>query len=320
MDSDSRRTLRRIQGDDDTLAKLCLGNAYGDSDDIGTVWCSSIYDYFRLGNAIRNNHHLTKLEVAEEVVHETIASSDFFAGLVHNSSIQELRLVCGNIDIVHGLGQQILKVYREKKNQLKCLELWDCNLRNAGREHAITKILRCNNLQKIRLTYCNITDNQLVPMLEAISDHNTVEQLSFYGNSIGNAGCEAIATTLLEDPNSNICSLDLRENHIGNAGATAIANSLPNNNKLRSLYLVFDAEDNPINNVHGAFSKVLCNTSSVGDTYLSNHTLSFLEIDMDDRLYVLLELNEDINKQHVAIINYHALELVRLISNVPLKK
>ena len=302
MDIDSRRTLRRIQGNDDTLTKLCVGNAYGDSDDIGTVWCSSIYDYSRLGNAIRNNHHLTKFEVAEEVVHETIASSDFFAGLVHNSSIEELRLVCGNVDIVHGLGQQILKVYQEKNNQLKQFELWDCNLRNAGREHTITTTLKyCNNLQTIRLTYCNITDDQLVPMVEAISDHNTVEQLSFYGNRIGNRGTEAIST-LLKDTNSKLRSLDLRENNIGDVGATAIANGLVNNTKLQRLYLKCDEDDNPMNNAQDSFSQVLCNISSVSSTYSSNHTLKILELRMDDWLYDLLELNEDINKQHVAII------------------
>lgn len=279
-------------------------NAYGDSDDIGTVWCNSIYDYFRLGNAISNNHHLLKIEVHEEVVHETIASSDFFDGLIHNSSIQELRLVCGNVDIVHGLGQQILKVYREKNNQLKHLALWDCNLRNAGREHAITKTLKyCNNLQKIHLTYCNITDDQLVPILEAISNHNTVEQLSFYGNSIGNAGCKAIALALLYDPNSNnLRILDLRENNIGNMGATAIANGLVNNAKLQSLYLKFDEGDNPMNNAQDAFFHVLCNTSSISSIYSSNHTLNFLELDIDVRLSNLLELNKNTNKQHVAII------------------
>jgi len=303
MDSDSRRTLRRIQRNDDTLTELCVGNAYGDSDHIGTVWCWDIGDYQRLGVSIGKNKFITKLDVAEEIATETVANDDLIAGLKHNSSIEELRLVCGNVDIVQdGIGDQILKVYQEKNNQLKCLELWDCNLR-IRREHAITKTLKyCNNLQKIRLTYCNITDDQLVPIIEAVRGRKLLEQLSFYGNSIGNAACEAIATTLLEDPNSNICSLDLRENNIGNVGATAIANGLVNNTKLRSLYLKFDAEDNPMNNVQDAFSRVLCNTSSVGNTYSSNHILSFLEIDMDDRLYGLLELNEDTNKQHVAII------------------
>ena len=129
-----------------------------------------------------------------------------------------------------------------------------------------------------------------MPILEAISDHNTVEQLSFYGNSIGNAGCKAIATTLLEDPNCNMRSLDLRENNIGNVGATTVANSLTNNTKLRSLYLKFDEDDNPMNNAQDAFSHVLCNTSSISSTYSSNHTLNFLELDIDVRLSNLLEL------------------------------
>jgi len=299
MDIDSRRTLRRIQGNDDTLTKLCLGNLYGDNDSTGTVWCWGSGDYQRLGVAIGKNSHLTKLEVAEEIATESIANDDLIAGLKQNSSITQLELICDHIAIAHGAGQQILDAYQGKNNQLTHLQIWDCYLTHAS---TITKTLKCNNLQDIELIYCQITDVQLSPIIEAIRGRKSLEQLSFYGNSIGNTGCEAIAT-LLVDPNCNITNLDLRENNVGNVGATAIANSLPNNNKLRRLFLKFDEDDNPMNNAQDSFSQVLCNTSSVSSTYSSNHTLNFLELDnIDDRLYDLLELNEDTNKQHVAII------------------
>jgi len=181
------------------------------------------------------------------------------------------------------------------KNQLTHLQIWDCYLTHAS----ITKTLKCNNVQDIELIYCQITDVQLSPIIEAIRGRKLLEQLSFYGNSIGNTGCEAIAT-LLADPNCNITNFDLRENSIGNEGAIMISDGLKSNNKLRRLFL----RANPINSVQDAFSHVLCNASSVSSTYSSNHTLKYLELPqyMGERLNNLLELNEDTNKQHVAII------------------
>jgi len=150
------------------------------------------------------------------------------------------------------------------------------------------------------LIYCQITNEHLLPIIEAIRGRKSLEQLSFYGNSIGNAGCEAIAT-LLADPNCSITNFDLRENSIGNEGAVMISNgSMKSNIKVRRLFL----HANPINNVQDAFSHVLCNASSVSSTYSSNHTLKYLELPqyMGERLNNLLELNEDMNKKHVAII------------------
>ena len=126
-------------------------------------------------------------------------------------------------------------------------------------------------IETINLALNNITDEQLLPMIEAIKGgcYTSLEKLYLYSNRIGNAGCHAIAT-LLEDPNSNIQTLDLDENQIGTEGATAIANSLANNTNLETLYL----RSNPFDpSVLGIFCRALCNTSSVNDTYHSNHTL-----------------------------------------------
>ena len=299
MDSDGRRTLRRIQGNDDTLKELCLGNLYGDNDSTGTVWCWDPGDYQRLGKAIGKNTHVIKLEVAEEVATENNANDDLITGLKQNSSITQLKLTGEHVDI-DGAGQQIVDAY-QGKNQLTHLQIWYCYLTHAS----ITKTLKCNNLQDIELIYCQITNEHLLPIIEAVRGRKSLEHLSFYGNSIGNAGCEAVAT-LLADPNCNITNFDLRENSIGNEGAIMISDGLKSNIKLRRLFL----HANPINNVQddwdlqSAFSQVLCNTSSVSSTYLSNHTLKYLEFPhfMNDQLYDILELNEDTNKQHVAII------------------
>ena len=131
-----------------------------------------------------------------------------------------------------------------------------------------------------------------------------------YENRIGNAGCHAIAT-LLADTNSNIQTLVLDDNQIGNEGATVIANSLSNNNKLMRL----DLEENPIDaSADGIFCRALCNTSSVNDTYRSNHTLKELVLSDEqeeqdvDHLATVLDLNKGTDKSHVAIkkiLKYH---------------
>ena len=138
------------------------------------------------------------------------------------------------------------------------------------------------------------------------------------GNRIGDGGCDAIAT-LLEDPSCNLQELRLSRNNIGTDGATTIANSLRHNNKLESLRLDENQIDTP--SARDVFSKLLCNTSSIKDTYLSNHTLkAIIGITLDniagierrdevnDRLHDLLVLNAETNKRDVAmkkILRYH---------------
>ena len=116
-------------------------------------------------------------------------------------------------------------------------------------------------------------------------------------NNIGNAGCEAIAT-LLADPNCNLRYLNLRNNAI--TSVNTIANSLMNNNKLQRLYLDHNPTDRTIQDV---FSKVLCNTSSIEQTYSSNHTIETLNLGYNNgqHLASLLSMNTHTNKSHVAI-------------------
>ena len=157
-----------------------------------------------------------------------------------------------------------------------------------------------------------MTDEQLLPMVEAIRGHRSLETLRLNYNRIGNVGCETVAA-LLHDPSCNLQTLDIHHNQIGNEGAIAIANSLVNNNKLQELNL----SGNQIDNQHivkDAFSRVLCDTSSLNATHSSNHRLSGLfgsveeEERMGDPLVSLLRLNEKTNKSYVAIkkiLKYH---------------
>ena len=72
-----------------------------------------------------------------------------------------------------------------------------------------------------------------------------------------------------------------------------------NNDKLQELGLDENAFDLSI--VEGVFSKVLCNPSSIGSIYSSNHTLKWLGRGACSHLKYLLKLNENEHKRHVAI-------------------
>jgi hypothetical protein len=125
-------------------------------------------------------------------------------------------------------------------------------------------------------------------------------------NTIGNTGCEALAT-LLKDPNSNLQTLNVGMNTINLEGANILANALLNNTKLRDLFL----NNNPIDRSGvDIFNKLLCDVSSINSIYSSNHMLEMLGLSQrgGDELDSFLKLNREANKGHVAIkkiLKYH---------------
>ena len=221
----------------------------------------------------------------------------FYHGLKRNTTIHKLELN-NNDSIVRGVGHEILKAYQENNN-LTHLQIRLADLRSGG-EHVITKTLRsCTNLKEFRLIDSHMTGEQLLPIVEAVREHHLLEVLYLVGNGIDNAGCEEVLAALLEDPNSNLHTLNLEENLIGNDGAIALTNSLVNNTKLRKLYL----QSNPIdqNSMWKAIAKLICNTASINDIYASNHTLESLLVTRLMRQPAPQKLNRGTNKSHVAI-------------------
>ena len=150
-----------------------------------------------------------------------------------------------------------------------------------------------------------ITDEYLIPISEVVS-RGEVERLELFGNEITTIGCDTIAT-MLRDTNSNLQKVNLHNNDIGLDGAYIIANSLHGNTKLKILWLSynrFSTNYRPNPNLQNAFVRLLCNTDSINDTYLSNHTLEQVTLscrDKSQQLKSLLELNKFTNKSHVAI-------------------
>ena len=305
--NNSQETLRKVQQNDPSLTALRIVDDYNNFHTYGGFYSDNSDDYSTLGAAIANNTHLASLTVIlSDSLPLGVANRGFYDGLKANSSISYLELYCGGQNIARGVGQEILKAYQENNSHLTYLRITNANLQNGG-DRVVADTLRCcRNLQSVTLINCNTTCDQLLPMIDAIRGHSMLEELNLGDNNIGNTGCDALATLLIEDPNSNMHTIDLEHNAINNEGATTIANSLTNNNKLQHLHLY----GNPIDrSVQDVFSNMLCNTSNINSTYSSNHTLLELTLPrVGQELSSLLDMNTHTNKSHVAIkkiIKFH---------------
>ena len=320
MDYYSKETLRIVEENDDTLTELGIcGQEAADtvlSCTKGRLFTSRDGDdYSRLGSSIGRNTNLTEMFVELEVIKSLSVSRGFYNGIKQNSSIQEFKLSGfssdpnNDVDFIRNpvgdVGCELLRSF-ENSSQLTALHIFSCDIRNAEERVIINTTLgSCTNLKTIYFNFCNMTDEQLLPMVDAIRGHSSLQKLSLHDNMIGNAGCEALAT-LLEDPSCNLQDLDLSQNQIGNDGGNAIINSLASNTKLTNLNL---SDDNQMENqsdvVNAAVVRLLCNSESINSIYSSNHTLETLVLSRTRpkgiRIASLLELNRGTNKGHTAI-------------------
>ena len=309
MNNNCQKLLRRVTQNDPVKTALTLvgSNNYGFDDVV--FHSDSSDDYSTLGAAIANNTHLTTLGVMlPDDLPLGVADREFYDGLKQNASIRELTMWCDGRNLAGGVAQEIIKVYQENNSQLAVLSITNANLRNGGDRVIVDTLRSCRNLQKVVLNYCNITDAQILPIVDALRGHRMLKVLDLCENHIGNACCDALAA-LLADPNCNLQTLSLGNNTIDNEGATTIANSLANNNKLQKLYL----HGNPIDqSAQDVFSNILCNKSNINNTYASNHSLQTFDLGgqpLSQHLESLLKLNKDTDNEHHAsikkILKYH---------------
>ena len=184
MNSNSQETLRRIEQNDDQFTELQIGYS-----DIDGGFISS--DYSRLGTAIGNNTHLTKLVFhADNECGLDISNEEFFTGLKRNSSISNVTLKCnmniliGGVEheilryaLIGGIGHEILKSYQKINNNLIRLCITGAVLDNGG-GNAITETLRwCTNLKIVNLRDNSITDEQLLP-INCCSDQRRMQHIT----------------------------------------------------------------------------------------------------------------------------------------------
>jgi len=236
-------------------------------------------------------------------------NKQFYDGLKRNTSIKKLDINCRNHNIVDRVGHELLKAYQENGNQLTYLRIKDASLQYGGDQVIALTLQRCPTLNTLILNECRIDTNYLTSIVEAVRGHSSLENLELRFNNISGEDCSILAT-LLNDPNCNLHTLDIEDNNIGNQGATILANSLANNTKLRKLNLQYN--EIFLDCAQRVFSKILCNTTSIGNTYSSNHTLEHVLDRPGEELRSLFKLNKCTNKRHAAIVKiltYHHIDM-----------
>ena len=209
--------------------------------------------------------------------------AEIAATLRTQSQLEELHLGHSNIgrDGCVGLGNLLR---RWQSSNLKCLTLSNNNIDDLGLEALVEGMTNCSNLETV-----DLCDNR----------------------SITAAGIRSISPLL----QSETCSLKfimLDNISFGDEGAIALADGLRGNKLLR--HLAFAPTSAGVTDVGwSAFSRLLCDTSSINNTYLSNHTLEWVgslfyddsDIPPDIRQYIAWNKDQRIDAAICKILKTH---------------
>ena len=335
----SATTLLRVKHDDSALTKVTVTNApIANAREKGLFWPIDNADLARLGVAIGKNTKLQGMNFFNDDddpnAMDGMGGDAFFEGIKRNSSIRYLHLM--NIDISQGIGRGLLNEFVANNNNFESLALSKFGqlqvLQNGWAGVFASALSRCKNLIEVVLYGCDIDDSILEVIVSGIRGLHRLEMLKLGENNLllnnspesnfGRPGREALAS-LLQDPNCKISELVLVNNNINVEYAAVLANGLKGNSKVEKLDLsssnltLTDTPNSITDNGWAAFTRVLCNASSVNDTYLSNHTLNYLgkpraEVEEDGtwatvahvslpaNLSSILELNRGTDKKCVA--------------------
>ena len=164
-------------------------------------------------------------------------------------------------------------------------------------QHTATK------LHTLDLSRNEINDEGIDALVPALKNCSLKSLKLSDNQSVTTKGWQQLAT-ILENPKSNLAVLSVVSNNTDDEAIAAFTASLANNNALWSLSM---NEISITDKGWRSFSDLLCNTSSVNSTFLSNHTIR--NFSKSTSIRTLLELNGSSNdKKEVAIakiLKYH---------------
>ena len=185
------------------------------------------------------------------------------------------------------------------------------NLIGANGCVALATLLRhsCSMLESLHLASNQIDDEGIDALVPVLKNYGSLNHLWLSSNpSITSRGWQKVAS-VLESPNSNLESLRIVDNGVEEESVTVFASALRSNCTLKTFSIRSSGESSLTEEGWESFSNLLCDTSSINATFLSNHTLQSLSSGPknENLLRPLLKLNNQ-NKKYVAkrkILQHH---------------
>jgi len=174
---------------------------------------------------------------------------------------------------------------------------------------ALSTLLRCTTtqLQKLDLRRSEIDDEGIEALVNTLNNGNSLQDLNLSFNQLITLNGWKKVATLLEMPYCKLERLDMMGHNIGDEGVLAFVNALVNNSTLKTLNL--EHNDITVESL-APFSKLLCDTSSVNKTYMSNHTLEAIRVEgrLPDIAAASLKLNgsRGYKVAMIKITSYHS--------------
>mmetsp|Transcript_40127 Transcript_40127/g.83971 ORF Transcript_40127/g.83971 Transcript_40127/m.83971 type:complete len:548 (-) Transcript_40127:159-1802(-) len=289
-----------------------------ETNEIGQVGCNTISTLLT-----STSSKLQKLDLRDSAI-DNYKLASLTSSLAKNTVLQELDL--GNNFSITATGwAPLLSLLRSPSCNLKNISLNENNIdydmtvalvASLADNHTLTKLSLCGNpsittpgfvaistllqIQGTHLEHLDLGENDLdddvaVALSNSLANNCTLKTLILNDNpSITTTGFVALSA-IFQNPDTQLTFLDLTENNINDDSAIAFATSLINNDKLNTLSL---GTPPPLTSTGwAAFSRLLCNASSINNTYLSNHTLlsfgySLRHLPGADKVHLCLELNK----------------------------
>jgi len=159
------------------------------------------------------------------------------------------------------------------------------------------------NLVKLYLESSSIDSQGMELLMQLVSRMSSLKYLDLNQNSVSPSGWRPLIE-YMRSPNFALKQLHLNGNKINDNTVAAFASALVQNNTLKSLSLnnCTDTNGNDLITNRGwdAASNIICNKTSVMNTYNSNHTLQYLGFHIPDDLLSYLKLNKNKDKAEVA--------------------
>jgi len=200
------------------------------------------------------------------------------AGMAYSIDLEVLSLNGNSMITTTGLAA--LSAFFQSRNfGLRELDLSYMNIGDDGMNCLVPGLATLQSLRELGIGWNRFGDEGLQTLLADMPNATKLEEMSLSGNLLTAAGLASMSP-LLQSESCRLKKLYLLRTNFGDDGVEALGSALAGNKSLTRLSVsssdgVFVFESYGFSESEWkVFKTILCDTSSINNTYLSNHTLT----------------------------------------------